>query len=86
VGTHPEHHAWNQHHDKPRGRRKHGYDPKGLGAKASRSGVQNVPLILAFEAPANNFTDTIEGLHNIAASYAATNEVAKPRSTLESRG
>jgi hypothetical protein len=56
----------NPHHGEPRVWRRHGHDPKELGAEVPRSGTCDVPLILPFQAPADIVRNTTVELRSIA--------------------
>jgi hypothetical protein len=67
----------NPHHSEPSAQRRHGRDPKGLGAEALRSGMRDVSLILSFQAPTNTVRDTTKELRNATAQYVTSSEAAQ---------
>jgi hypothetical protein len=73
----PERRVRNPHHSESSSRRRHGRDPKGLGAKAPRSGARNMPLILCFHALTDTVRDTTEELRNVAAKYPTSIEATQ---------
>jgi hypothetical protein len=82
MGAQHEHHVRNPHRVGGGGgdsdQEGHGHAPKGLGAKASRSGARDMQQLPHFWAPKDFVRYTTKELLGIATYHATREEVVKP--------
>jgi hypothetical protein len=77
VRAQPKHHAWDPHQGEHNNQKGHCHDPKGLGAKAPRSGRHDAQQPPPFQAPRDIFRYTTMELRSVITQYTPGNEMTE---------